>query len=193
MTRPEAWHTGLQSDPWLWRDRLPSEGVAAYGRFIAGKPLLVARELFPLLRNALRADRSVTERYAAGLLSRATVRVFEAVGDLPGVDVRELRKITGLQSKADKTEFDHALIDLQSSAELLINGISERLNAQGNKSGWNSTCYILADHWISAHYSPGSDLKPLTLTRAEAREQLFARLEPTWEADALRYLRGKMK
>ncbi|HEX7733428.1 MAG TPA: hypothetical protein VF458_01145 [Ktedonobacteraceae bacterium] len=193
ITRSEAWHTGLESDPWLWRDRLPGEGVAAYGRFLAGKPLFVARELFPLVRSALRPARSVEERYEAGLLNQATVRVFQAVGDIPGIDARQLREVAGLRDKANKTDFDHALVDLQSGAEILISGISERLNAQGNKSGWNSTCYMLADHWISAHATDDADLSALTLSREEAREQLFARLEPRWPADALRYLRGKIK
>lgn len=193
ITRPEAWHTGLESDPWLWRDRLPGEGVAAYGRFLAGKPLFVARELFPLVRSALRPARSVEERYEDGLLNRATVRVFNAISDMPGIDARKLREAADLRNKADKTDFDHALIDLQSGAEILISGISERLNAQGNKSGWNSTCYMLADHWLSAHTTSASDLAPLALSRAEAREQLFAWLKPRWPAEALTYLQGKIK
>ena len=93
-----------------------------------------------------------------------------------------------MQDRADKNAFDHALIDLQSSGDILIAGISERLNAQGNKSGWNSTCYMLADHWMVEH-----DLASLELTRAEARAQLFAWIESRWEAGAVRYLSGKIK
>ena len=71
--------------------------------------------------------------------------------------------LTGMQQTSDKRAFDRALIDLQSSADLVISGISERLNEHGNKSGWNSTCYMLADHWMERHgiaralFAPGED------------------------------------
>lgn len=188
ITRPEAWHTGLQSDPWLWRDRLPAEGVAAYGRFLAGKPLLIAREVFPLVKCLLRPAETIDERYMAGLLARSTVRIYELISEQDGIDVKALRKLAGMQDKANKNAFDHALIDLQSSADILISGISERLNEHGNKSGWNSTCYMLADHWMTEHATTSVEL-----TRAEAKTQLFAWLESRWSAEALRYLRGKIK
>ena len=188
LTRPEAWHTGLQNDPWLWRDRLPAEGVAVYGRFIAGKPLLVAREIFPLVKCLLGPASSIEERYEAGLLARSTVRIYKLVSEQGGIDARALRKLAGMQDKAEKNAFDHALIDLQSTADILISGISERLNEHGNKSGWNSTCYMLADHWMASH-----DIVPLLLSRENAQAQFFAWLEPRWEADAVRYLLGKMK
>ena len=57
-----------------------------------------------------------------------------------GVDVRALRKLTGMQGSSDKRAFDASLTDLQSTADIVISGISERLNEHGNKSGWNSTC-----------------------------------------------------
>ncbi len=188
LTRPEAWHNGLQNDPWLWRDRLPAQGVAAYGRFLAGKPLFVSSELFPLLRCALRPDRTLEERYRDGLLARSTIQIYELIREQDGIDVPALRRLAGMRERADKTAFVNALSDLQSSAEIVIAGISERLNAHGNKSGWNSTCYTLADHWMAAH-----ELLPLELTRAEAREQLLAWVEPRWSTDAVRYLRGKLR
>jgi hypothetical protein len=188
LTRPEAWHTGLLDDPWLWRDRLPAEGVAAYGRFFAGKPLLVASDLFPLLRCLLTPDEDVEERYEAGLLARSTVHVYRLISEQAGIDVKTLRRLAGLQDRAAKNEFDHALIDLQESGDILISGVAGRLNEHGNKSGWSSACYTLSEHWMEEH-----NLTLLTLSRDEARARLFARLEPRWSANALRYLRGKLK
>ena len=187
LTRPEAWHTGLQDDPWLWRARFPGEGVAACGRFLAGKPLLVARTLFPLVKCLLAPASSIEERYEAGLLARSTMRIYEVVSQQDGIDARTLRKVVGMQDKAEKYAFEYALSDLQSSADILISGISERLNEHGQKSGWNSTCYILADHWMTSH-----NIMPLSLSREHARAQLFSWLDPRWEANALRYVLGKM-
>ena len=95
ITLPEAWHTGLQTDPWLWRDRLPTEGVAAYGRFIAGKPLLIARELFPLAKCLLSPVEMIEERYAAGLLARSTMRIYELISEQDGIDAKTLKKTGG--------------------------------------------------------------------------------------------------
>ncbi len=180
ITAAEAWHTGEDTDPWLWRDRFAEEGAAAYGRFLGGKPVLISRELFPLVKCLLSPAKSVEERYRAGTLARATVRVYEVIAEQAGVDVKELRKLADLRRAEDKREFERALLDLQSTADIVISGVAGgRLNAQGNKSGWNSACYMLAAHWMELHH-----LEALTLTPREARTQLTARLEPSWTTEA---------
>jgi hypothetical protein len=187
LTQPESWHTGAETDPWLWRDRLAADGIAAYGRFIAGKPVFIARELFPLMKGVLCSSENVEERYAAGLLSREAVQMYDLIEENAGIDVKALRKLAGMQHTSDKRAFDHALLDLQSMAEIVISGISGRLNAQGNKSGWNSTCYMLADRWIELH-----QLEPLDLPSDAARTQLFAWLEEHSTPLAREYLHKKI-
>lgn len=187
ITQPAAWHTGAKTDPWLWRDRFASEGIAAYGRFLGSRPLLISRKLFPLVKCLLAPAETIEERYEAGLLARETLRIYHLIEENAGIDVKMLRKQAGMQNKADKNAFDHALIDLQNTAEIVIAGISERLNEQGNKSGWNSTCYSLAAHWMEQH-----DITPSSLAPAEARAQLFANLKPHWQESALLFLEKKM-
>lgn len=187
ITEPEAWHTGSDTDPWHWRDRFASEGVAAYGRFIGSRPMLVAREIFPLVKCSLAPSQSMKERYNAGLLARPTVQIYEIIQQNSGIEVRALRKQADMQGKEDKKAFDQALIDLQNTADIVISGVGENLNDQGNKSGWNGTCYMLADHWMAEH-----DIKPLALTAADARAQLFAWLKPRWQENALLYLQKKL-
>lgn len=187
ITSPDAWHTGSDTDPWLWRDRFATEGVAAYGRFIGGKPLLISRDIFPLVKCLLTPVETVEERYEAGTLARSTVRIYELIKENEGIAVQALRKMAGMQDRADKNVFDHALIDLQSTADIVISGISGRLNALGNKSGWNSTCYSLAQRWMDRH-----NLEALSLTPTDAKAKFFARLETRWKANALAYLQKKM-
>lgn len=187
ITEPAAWHTGLDTDPWHWRDRFAAEGIAAYGRFIGPRPSLVAQEIFPLVKCALAPSRTVRERYEAGLLTRSTIQIYEIIQDNPAIEVRSLRKQAGMKDKADKNEFDHALIDLQNTADIVISGVAENSTGEGNKSGWNGTCYMLAEDWMASH-----GLKPLALASAEARTQLFDWLQPRWEAKAILYLRKKL-
>jgi len=171
ITTPQQWHTGLSDDPWLWRDRLAGEGLAAYGRFLAKKPVLIAADWFPLIKNILEEPYSVEERYEDGLLPKAAVDIYAAVAAEEGIDTRRLRAVTGLAAKAAKAPFDRALIELQSKADLVIGGISDRLTADGVKSGWNSACYLTAGHWMEQH-----GLEPCLLPTPEAKAELRRRL-----------------
>lgn len=187
ITRPDAWHTGADTDPWLWRDRFAIEGIAAYGRFLGDKPLLVSREVFPLMQCVLAPGEMLEERYAAGLVAKETLRIYDCISESDDIDVRTLRKLTGMQHTSDKSAFGRSLNELQNAGEVVISGISERLNEQGNKSGWNSTCYMLADNWMQRH-----GIEKEYLSREQAREKLFAWIEPRWEASAVQYLKKRI-
>jgi len=184
ITHDAAWHTGMGSDPWLWRDFFAGEGVAAYGRFIAGKPIFISRQLFPLVKCVLSPLESIADRYAAGVLARSAIRIYESIRDNDGIDVKRLRLLTGMQGSSHKRDFDRSLIELQSATVIVISGISERLNEHGNKSGWNSTCYMLADHWMERNL-----IAPAQCSREEARTKLYSWLEQRWNESAVLYLR----
>lgn len=186
ITQDAAWHTGTATDPWLWRDRFAGEGVAAYGRFLVGKPLLISREIFPLVRCLLAPSETVADRYAAGNVARPAAMMVECIRENEGIDVRTLRMLTGMQHTSDKRAFDRSLTDLQSTADIVISGVSARLNEHGNKSGWNSTCYMLANYWMELH-----GIAPVLYTRAEAKTKLFTWIEQRWHEGAVRYLQRK--
>lgn len=187
MTLPAAWHTGTGTDPWLWRDRFAQEGIAAYGRFLGEKPLLISRELFPLVRGVLAAPETMEERYAAGLLSKPALLVYECIWENDGIDVRTLRMMTDMQHASHKRAFDRALADLQNTADLVISGITAKLNDHGNKSGWNSTCYMLADRWMQQH-----SIEQLHLPPGEAKTMLDAWIEQRWGAAAVQFFQKRV-
>jgi hypothetical protein len=188
ITELAAWHTGTDTDPWLWRDRFASEGIAAYGRFLGDKSLLVSRELFPLIRCVLAAPETVEERYAAGVLTRSALQMYECIRENDGIDVRMLRMLTDMQRTSDKRAFDRSLADLQSTADIVISGISGRLNEFGNKSGWNSTCYMLADSWMEQH-----GIAQSLFTPGEARTTLYTWIEQRWEEPAVHHFQKKLE
>ena len=82
---------------------------------------------------------------------------------------------------------DRALTDLQNSTDLVISGIAARLNEHGNKSGWNSTCYMLADHWMELHGIEQARFAP-----GEAKTTLYAWIEQRWEEAAVRSFRKRI-
>lgn len=187
ITLPSAWHTGTDTDPWLWRDRFASEGVAAYGRFLGDKPLLVSRQMFPLVSRLLAPSETLEERYTAGVLAKPTLRIYACIRENDGIDVRTLRMLTVMQRPSDKSAFDRSLTVLQNTADIVISGISEKLNEHGKKSGWNSTCYMLADRWMERH-----GIAHTSFTPEEAKKKLYAWIEQRWEENAVRYFKRKL-
>jgi hypothetical protein len=184
ITRDDAWHTGMDTDPWLWRDGFAGEGIAAYGRFLAGKPILISRQFFPLVKCALSPSESVTGRYMAGNLARSAYKIYECIRENDGIDVKRLRILTGMQQTSEKRAFDRTLVDLQSTIDIVISGISERLNEYGNKSGWNSTCYMLADRWMEQY-----GIEPILYSREEAKTDLYSWIEQRWDESAVHYVK----
>ena len=187
ITAPDAWHTGADTDPWRWRNRFATEGIAAYGRFIGSKPFLVAREVFPLVHCILAGTRSVEERYRAGTLARSSIQLYNIMQEQEIIDVRELRKQAGMQDKTEKADFDRALIDLQNISAIVMSGTAPNQSADGSKSGWDGTCYMLAAIWMKQH-----DLAATPLSQDAARAQLFDQLAPYWAESALVYLQKKL-
>jgi hypothetical protein len=183
VTPSESWHTSTETDPWLWRDRFAGEGIAAYGRFFAKKPMFIAADVFAMFKSALGAKDTVEQRYRDGLLSHASVKIYRAIEAQDGIDARALRKAVDMQHKEDKNEFDNALIDLQSAFNVVVSGISERLNALGHKSGWNSTCYIIAENWMALH-----GLEAFEGTKKAAQSELRSVLESKWSPAAYSYM-----
>lgn len=187
ITARDAWHTSTETDPWRWRNRFATEGIAAYGRFIGSKPWLVAREVFPLVHCILAGSSSVEERYRAGAMARPATQLYAIIQQQEIIDVRELRKQSGMQGRDDKADFDRALIDLQNLTAIVMSGTAPHHNAEGSRSGWDGTCYMLADAWMRQHGIAATQSTP-----TEAHAQLLSWLTPRWEEGALAYVRKKL-
>lgn len=177
------WHTGEDTDPWLWRVRIVNDGNSAYGKFIGPKAAFVHVSLFPLLRVILSNNRTADERYADGLMSAEAYRIYKIMSDCSdSMDARQLRKEAGMNEKEHKKAFEQALVELQNSADLVIAGTYSQ-----SKSGWSSMRYDLSDRWLAAAGSVPS-LIPLE----EAKERMRPLLENRCTEKAYRYMVKKM-
>ncbi|NJJ38748.1 hypothetical protein [Paenibacillus apii] len=183
LTKEEDWHTDTELDPWKWRVRFPAEGLAAYGKFLKKKAVLVDREWFPYFSAVLGNVRTFRERYSSGLAGREAHVILEIIENNEGIETRQLRAEAGMKAKEKKTAFDNALNELQGSADIVISGVQQRLNADGAKNGWNSTSFETAGHWMR-----GTGIEPFPGTREEAVLWLKARMEPVWTPDAMAWI-----
>jgi len=172
LTPKENWHQDTELDPWLWRSRLAEEGIAAYGKFMKKKAVLVSRECFPWFHRILAGTDSVNEQYDAGKLSREALRLYELIENEEGIDGRALRSQANLRAKEDKKAFDQGLLDLQSKTAIVISGTKEKEGLAEGKVAWNSSAYETTRHWMERQ-----GIKPFEGSIDEARSLLLCKLE----------------
>ncbi|WP_315795268.1 hypothetical protein [Paenibacillus sp. BIC5C1] len=180
ITPQENWHKDNALDPWLWRSRLAEEGIAAYGKFVKKKALLVSREYFPWVHRLLADSRVMEEQYDVGLLSREALKLYEIIEKHEGIDGRKLRSLAGFGAKEDKKAFDQGLLDLQSMCAIVICGTKEKEGLAEGKVAWNSSAYETSGYWMKRQ-----GIEPFEGSVEDAGELLLQQLEKYTTAAAL--------
>lgn len=168
ITAPESWHSDTEYDPWIWRTRFSVDGVAGYGKFMKKKSILISREFLPYFKAVISHNETVEDRYQKGHVSREALSLYRIISDEGVIDTRELRTRAGLRDKEHKKVFESALLELQESMDIVISGIKEKTNAEGEKNGWSSTYFETYDSWASKN-----DIKTMAIEKEEAREYLL--------------------
>lgn len=184
VTELSQWHSGTDQDPWSWRARFPGDGIAAYGKMLKKKAILVSRDWFPYVLKVLGHPDTLETRYRDGLLSKSGLDVYQCIQNNQGVDTRELRAQAGMKAKEMKSTFDQALMELQGNLDIVISGVKQRVNELGEANGWNSTSYETVEHWMTSE-----GVKELSISREEAATELNAKLERVCSPEAFTYLR----
>ncbi|MFB9330914.1 hypothetical protein ACFFSY_33655 [Paenibacillus aurantiacus] len=148
ITSGEQWLTGTETDPWLWRTRLPSDGAAAYGKFMKKKPVLISRELFPWVKVILGSNLSIEVRYQQGLISKDALVLYRQIREEEGIETRSLRLKASMHGKEMKKTFERSLLDLQETVDIVISGANESRILLDVNSAWKSTSFESTDHWM---------------------------------------------
>lgn len=172
ITPEENWHKDTSLDPWLWRTRFAEEGIAAYGKCIKKKAVLISRDYFTWIHRLLADQTSIHEQYDAGLLSAEALKLYERISEQEGIDGRALRAQTGFAAKEHKKSFDQGLLELQSKTLILISGTKEKEGLEEGQVAWNSSSYETTEHWMNRH-----SMKPFEGSIAEAQASLVSKLE----------------
>ncbi|MDZ5473080.1 hypothetical protein SM124_15280 [Bacillus sp. 31A1R] len=168
ITSPESWHSETEFDPWIWRTKFSVDGVAGYGKFIKKKSVLISRELLPYVKKVIGSELSVESRYQSGNMSKVAVEMYNIVKETEGIDTRLLRTKAGLRDKEHKKIFENALLELQGSMDLVISGIKEKINEDGEKNDWNSTSFETYDSWADRN-----EIMVVDISREDARIYLL--------------------
>ncbi|MFJ7725281.1 hypothetical protein ACIQXV_03860 [Neobacillus sp. NPDC097160] len=167
ITSKDHWYSGSELDPWMWRAEFAVDGVAAYGKFIKKKSVLISRELLPLVRIILGSQQPLEKRYVDGLVSREALELYRLIDVEPGIDTRALRLKAGMKDKEKKKPFDNALLDLQGFLDIVVSGTKAKTNELGEKNGWSSTSFETMDYWAKSN-----DVKQIGINIEEAKMEL---------------------
>lgn len=118
---------------WDWKDTLPARKACFYGKLLRKTPTLIAlpymRHFYALSPNYGELD-DYLEEYEEGRLSAEAKWVYEALLNGGPQSTTRLRKLAGLEGKANMTRFDRALAELQAGLKIVKVGISDA-NAWG--------------------------------------------------------------
>ncbi|MBP2242230.1 hypothetical protein J2Z40_002804 [Cytobacillus eiseniae] len=168
ITTEESWHSGTEFDPWNWRTQFSVDGVAGYGKFMKKKSVLISRQLLPYVKRVLGFNDSVEERYYKGNVSREALHLYRIIHEEEGIDTRALRTKAEMREKEKKKLFENALVELQGTMDIVISGIQEKKNEDGERNGWSSTSFETYDSWAKRNH-----IDSIALDREEAKEYLL--------------------
>ena len=169
VTLQDYWHSETEFDPWVWRTKFSADGVAAYGKFMKKKSVLVSRKLLPYVKKVLGSNESIKERYYNGELSREAFNIYKIISQEEGIDTRVLRAKADLKEKDKKKIFEKALLELQGTMDIVISGIKEKKDIDGVKNGWSSTAFETYDSWTSRN-----KIDVIDMDKEEAKKYLKA-------------------
>ena len=181
ITAKEQWHSDTEFDPWHWRAKFPVDGVAAYGKFVKKKSILISRELLPVVKAVLGADKSLKERYEDGLVSRESLELYTLISEEEGIDTRVLRVKAGMKEKEMKRVYDNGILELQGSMDIVVAGTKMKINELGEKNGWSSTAYETMEFWASNH-----QIELANLSKDEAKVELKSHFATFCSAETMK-------
>lgn len=139
-----AWHDDSPSDPWLWRSQVAAGGCLAYGKFFLKRSGFVAPRCLPAFVALRRENRTFSDLYARGLVSRGAKRVYDCFADRAEWTLPALKSEAGFAGAS--REFEAALTELQGLFFLCISGQTRRVGRTGEPYGWpnNDFCRLEA-------------------------------------------------
>jgi len=139
-TPASLWHTGLETDPWRWKDRAAEEKRLAFGCILGGHKGFVAARLYPVFYAACHPALTMPERWAAGSVSQATWQVWQLFEKNGTLNTHQVRKLV-------RDGAERATQELQRDYYITVCGNERKISANGLPYGWPSNRYCRVLDW----------------------------------------------
>jgi hypothetical protein len=168
-TPPQLWHTGLETDPWQWKDRAAQEKRLAYGCLLRGHKGFVCAKMYPVFYAACHPAEPMPERWAAGTVNQVTWKLWGQFEEQGTLNTSQARKLLHAGEKKGSSQVEAALKELQRDYYITVSGNMRKVSADGQLYGWPSNQYTRVMDWL-----PESWMAELgSWHRDEAREAIL--------------------
>lgn len=155
-TAESQWHTGLESDPWRWKDRAAEEKRLAYGCILGGHKGFVTQRMYPIFYAAYHPALSMPERWASGTVSQLTWRLWQLFEEHSALNVSQVRQLMKASHKQSASALDTALRELQHEYYITVDGNERKVSAKGELYGWPVNRYRRVLDWAPAGWLEGA-------------------------------------
>jgi hypothetical protein len=167
---PESlWHTGLETDPWRWKDRAAEERRLAYGCLLGGHKGFVSQRMYPLFYAAFHPSMPMPERWATGIVNQRTWQVWQLFEKEGTLNLSQVRQILGVSRQQGAAALDASIQQLQREYYLTVSGNDRKVSAKGEFYGWPVSRYSRVRDWAPAGWLEDAPNWP----SAEARDAIL--------------------
>ena len=149
-TAESLWHTGLDTDPWRWKDRVAEEKHLAYGCILGGHKGFVTQRMYPIFYAAFHPTLSMPERWAGGTVSQRTWQLWQLFEEKGTLNISQVRQTLGTSRKQGASAVDTAIQQLQREYYITVDGNERKVNAKGEFYGWPVNRYRRVVDWAPA-------------------------------------------
>ena len=149
-TTESQWHTGLETDPWRWKDRVAEEKRLAYGCILGKHKGFVARRLYPVFYAAYHPTLSMPERWARGTVSQRSWQLWQLFEERGTLNISQVRQTLGVSGKQGASAVDTTIRQLQQEYYITVDGNDRKVNAKGEFYGWPVNRYCRVVDWAPA-------------------------------------------
>ncbi len=149
-TAEGLWHTGLDTDPWQWKDRAAAEKRLAYGCILGGHKGFIAQRMYPIFYAAFHPALPMPERWASGLINPTTWQIWQHFEERGMLTTSQTRKALGAGRKQTISAIDRAIRQLQREYYITSDGSERKISAQGEPYGWPVNRYRRVVDWAAS-------------------------------------------
>lgn len=149
-TAESLWHTGLDTDPWRWKDRVAGEKRLAYGCILGGHKGFVTQRMYPIFYAAFHPTLSMPERWAGGTVNQRTWQLWQLFEEKGTLSISQVRQTLGASRKQGASAVDTAIQQLQREYYITVDGNERKVNAKGEFYGWPVNRYCRVVDWVLA-------------------------------------------
>jgi hypothetical protein len=167
---PESlWHSGLETDPWRWKDRASEEKRLAYGCVLGRHKGFITQRMYPIFYAAFHPMLSMPERWATGTVNQGTFQLWQLFEKEGTLNISQLRQTLGVSRKQGAGALDASIQQLQHEYYITVDGNIRKVSSKGEFYGWPVIRYSRVVDWAPAGWlDSAKDWSP-----REARELIL--------------------